>query len=561
MGGLLDNKFGIREGHGWRPTVKQEKFLALPLSIKEGFYAGAMGAGKSDVLLMYPVAHGWINHPSFKALYLRRTYDELKLEIIPRSREYFEPLGAKYNQTDKRWTFPSGALYIFGHCEHEDDVHKYDSMQPNYVAFDELTSFLLSQYIYISIERCRTNENLKAEGLPEIVRSASNPGNIGHAWVKERFIDPCPEGGKIIRGKGGVKRIFIPATIIDNPHVSKQYILDLDALPEAERQAKKFGSWTAYEGQVFNEFRDRRYSDEPEAALHVIPSFPIPDFWPRIVSIDWGTAAMCCVLYGAISPNRRVYIYREQAFFGDKIAIWAQEVKKYIDAENVKQIVICHSAGQDRGNPQTIQQQVETELGTEGNPRPITLSVRDRVGTKNLLHEYLRWRPKEVPKSEILPYSQEQGEWILRNRGVDSYRSYLRLYEPPVEEELPKLLIFSDANVYDGAKHGAPKETPYLVESIKSCVYDKTIKEDVAEFPGDDPYDDIRYLIAEVEKFFEESKDEFEKVQKREEILNRLSVTQDMTNFYIMARRQEAVESGPKPVARYHHKRREEYVQ
>ena len=76
----------IRDDAGntiWRPTLKQERFLQVPLSVKEAFYAGAVNAGKSDVLLMYPIVHGWYKHPMFKGLFLRRTMPELRLEIIP----------------------------------------------------------------------------------------------------------------------------------------------------------------------------------------------------------------------------------------------------------------------------------------------------------------------------------------------------------------------------------------------------------------------------------------------------------------------------------------------
>ena len=181
----------------WKPTPKQAAFLSLPYTIKEGFYAGAVAAGKTDVLLFYPILHRFHENPEFKGLFLRRTFPELKNEVIPRSRKIFRAVGGVYNQNDKVWSFPSGALFFFGHCENEEDVHKYDSMQPNYVAFDELTSFTEFQYLYITLER---NRSSVSSGLPAITRSGSNPGNTGHVWVRKRFIDPHPDGGAIIHG-------------------------------------------------------------------------------------------------------------------------------------------------------------------------------------------------------------------------------------------------------------------------------------------------------------------------------------------------------------------------
>jgi len=526
----------------WKPTLKQERFLQIPLSVKEAFYAGAVNAGKSDVLLMYPLVHGWHNHPQFKGLFLRRTMPELRNEIIPRSREYFRPLGATYNKTDACWTFPSGALYFMGHCENEDDVHNYDSMQPNYVGFDELTSFTEWIYLYIVIERIRVTEALKHE-LPMIARSGSNPGNIGHQFVYKRFIKPYPNGGKILQGRGGIKRVFIPATIDDNPHANEQYKRELDALPEAERKAKKLGDWQAYEGQVFDEFRDKKYPSEPENALHVIPEFDIPSWWPRIVAIDWGYRAMCSVGFGAISPSKRIYVYRHVMFYTLKIEEWAPELKPFINKEVPQDIIICHSANQHRGEPHTILEQVENALEYS-----VTLGEKNRIGGKMLLHEYLRWKPKPIPTMESNEqYDNDLAMWILRNKGLDTYNSYLKSFEPPIAEtNIPKLQFFDLPDV------------KVICEAIKACVYPKSTsdgkkKEDVAEFDGDDPYDMLRMLLHSADTWFNLAVEEQNKLYRTEEIVNQLSVTGNMTTYYRSMRNVEQSEH-IEPASRYHSK-------
>jgi hypothetical protein len=538
---LSNNK--IMEDFVWRPTLKQEKFLSIPFSVKEAFFAGAMYAGKSDVLLMYPIVHEWIKDSDFKGLFLRRTMTEHKEEIIPRSKNYYRPFGGVFNKNDAVWEFPSGALIFFGHCEHEDDVHKYDTVQWNYVAFDELTSFTEWQYLYITIER--TRRATKYSTIPAVVRSASNPGNIGHLWVKRRFIDPCPEGNSIIQGKGGLKRIFIPANVDDNPHADEQYKRELDALPEAERQAKKFGNWSAYEGQVFEEFRDRKYPDEPDNAMHVIEPFEIPEFWPKIIGMDWGFAppAMTWVGYGAISPQKRIYIYREQAWQKTKIEEWAGYVKFYIEKENPRLIRLCRSASQDRGQEHTIQEQINSAIGKE-----VELSDNShgsRIAGKMLLHEYFRWRQKYVPPKEIGQYSDEHSQWLLRNRSTNEYESYLKSFIPSEPEaNLPKVQIFFSETSPD-------RSCPLLINAIKSATYDKTNPQDIAEFPGDDPLDGFRYLIDSVDRYFDESRSEFEKIQQREELVQKLQQNQDWTAFYRNSRALESTTS-TQPVRRYH---------
>lgn len=524
----------------WKPTIKQERFLSLPLSIKEGFYAGAAGAGKSDVLLMYPITHQWIKNPNFKGLFLRRTMPELREEIIPRSvtKLKFEKYGGKFTKNDSVWEFESGALFFFGHCEHEDDVHKYDSAQWNYVAFDELTSFTEWQYIYLTFERIRRDKAYP--DLPAISRSASNPGNIGHAWVRKRFIDPAPKGMKIIEGRGGNKRIFIPATLSDNPHIDPEYGKSLDALPEAERQAKKFGSWDAYQGQVFEEFRDRQYPDEPENAIHVVDEFLIPEWWPKIYIIDWGFRAQTWVGMGAISPFRKLYIYREMSFTKAKIEEWAAYVKAYVDKESPRVIKVCKSAGQDRGQEHTVQKQIEDALGS---PVELTNNSRGtRVAGKLLLHEYLRWRKLYMPVKDKEMYSEERAQWIFRNLGNNAYNQYmLRFATNESEEQIPKLQIFKNCTL--------------LIDAIKSAVYSSTIKEDVAEYDGDDPYDGIRYMVDAAERFFGESQDLMKKVEKQAAIEEEFAKNKDYNKLFMRARADQKNEARAVWISRYHHVR------
>src|SRR5690606_37120952 len=215
---------------------------------------------------------------------------------------------------------------------------------------------------------------------------------------------------------------YVHSTVADNPHADPEYAARLDGIPnEAERKARKFGDWDAYQGQVFDEFRDKRYPDEPENALHVVPPFEIPSWWPKMVIGDWGFAAMTYIGFYAISPNKRLYLYRELYWLKTKIADWGPIVKDYIDRENPKIIKFCKSAGQERGQEHTIQQQIEQELG-----RPIELTLNSpgsRIAGKMLVHEYLRWKQKpQVPPQDLPVYSEEYAMWLLRNKGLHDYK-------------------------------------------------------------------------------------------------------------------------------------------
>jgi hypothetical protein len=431
--------------------------------------------------------------------------------------------------------------FFFRHCEYDKHVHDYDTMQINYLAIDELTSFTEWIYLYLTIERVRVPKYLKGV-LPAISRTGSNPGNIGHNWVNNRFIKPNPLGNIILKdSRSGMKRIFIPATIDDNPYADEDYKRDLDALPEAERRAKKYADWSAYEGLVFTEFREKPYPGEPPNALHMVEPFEIPAWWPRIVAMDWGHNAMTYIAYGAISPDSRLVQYREQAFRKTKIVDWCAEVKPYIDKENPVDIVICHSANQHRGEPHTILEQVSDALN-----QPIRLGERDRISGKTLLHEYLRWKPLPIGPTVERKYDHDFAEWILRNRGVKEYKSYLDSFvdrEP--EKNLPKFIIFNTCQL--------------MKESILACNYEKENKdgkkkEDVAEFDGDDPYDTVRMLLHAADNFFLQSSETQEKLKKQAELLKFLQNTGDQTTFYRNARKLES-EEAILPVSHYNHRK------
>ena len=541
----------------WKPEPKQALFLSIPTTVKEAFYGGGAGSGKSDVLLLYGIVHRWHEHPKFKQVFMRRTYPELRNEIIPRSRELYRKFGATLNKTEMCWTFPredqygtgtstrtggsnEGAMIFLGHCENEDDVHQYDTMQICLYTPDELTSITEWIYTYITFQR---NRAPKDSGLPSITRAAGMPGGIGHTWTYKRFIKPYPKGGKIIVGKGGNKRIYIHSTLEDNKHIDPTYKQSLQGITiEAERKAKLLGDWDAYQGQVFDEFRDRKFEDEPANALHVIDEFEIPQWWPRFIIGDWGFAAMTWIGYAAVSPSKRVFIYREQHWVKTKIAEWAPYVKLYMDKESPRLVRFCKSASQDRGQEHTIQQQIEEELGVS-----IELSNNtpgSRVAGKILIHEYLRWKPKMTNPEEMPVYNDEYAMWIHRNRGLSEYKAYMKSFEPPEPElNLPKLQIFRSCET--------------LIEAIKACSYDKPknnkAAEDIAEFEGDDPIDGLRYLVDVAESFFDDANVEFKRIQAQEALVNKLNTSNDWTAFYRNMAKVESDGGEVKPVSRYRH--------
>lgn len=263
----------------------------------EVLFGGAAGPGKTDCLVA-AMTRG-VEHPRYKGLILRRTFPQLQ-EIMDRCWRLYPAIGGQFRATEKRWLFPSGATIDLGHMQHETDKHNYQGKEFVRIGFDELTQFLESQYLYLFSRARSTESALK----PQVI-ATTNPGGIGHYWVRDRFVLETDHGRTFIDPKTGLSRVFIPATIEDNPSLfvnDPGYLARLEALPEVERMRLRHGIWDAFEGQVFTELSQR---------VHGCEDFEVPPEWERFCVLDWGYSKPFSVGWYALDYDGVLYRYRE----------------------------------------------------------------------------------------------------------------------------------------------------------------------------------------------------------------------------------------------------------
>lgn len=301
----------------WKPQPQQVKFMERPEF--ECLYGGAAGGGKSDALVAEALRQ--VHIPHYKGLILRKTYPQLS-ELIDKSLLLYPRAvpGAKYNSTNHTWTFPSGAKIVFGSMHTKKDRLNYQGKAYDFIGFDELTHFEYDEYTYL-YSRCRPN----GPGTRTYIRATTNPGGIGHAWVKSRFIDVAPpmtpvtENVTVTGNNGEVyerirDRVFVPATVFDNQELLKNdpnYIASLGMMPEAEKKALLYGDWNSFSGQVFSEWKNNPERYDDRKWTHVINPFKIPKHWNIIRGFDWGYSRPFSVGWYAVAPDGTLYRIRE----------------------------------------------------------------------------------------------------------------------------------------------------------------------------------------------------------------------------------------------------------
>ena len=280
-------------------------------------YGGARGGGKSHAVRIDAV-RGALKYPGIKILIVRRRYTDLQGNYVEPLNKILPSTIAEYNSQLHQYYFINGSTIKLGHFQsYGQAADEYQGQEFDWIFMDEATQFTEQEFRLLG--GCLRGVN----SIPKKFRLTMNPGGVGHRWVKRLFIDrqfktDCanPEENENPDDYEFIQALVTDNTALMKSNGGKQYLAMLSSLPENIRNAHRYGDWDALGGNYFPEF---------QTATHVCEPFVIPPSWARYRAFDYGLDALA-VLWFAIAPNGRVYMYRELKKSGLIVSDAAQEI-------------------------------------------------------------------------------------------------------------------------------------------------------------------------------------------------------------------------------------------
>ena len=456
-----------REQGYWVPFPGPQT-LVIALSrdkrYREILFGGARGPGKTDASIA--ILGERLGDPRTKQLVIRRNAEDLS-DFEDRAEVAFRAMGAKLRR--KPMTLSGGNKHrigriLGGHLKDDDAYSKYQGHEYCRINIEELTQIPREDMYLKLISSARS----KYPDLFPQVFCTTNPGGIGMAWVKKRFVTPdkktsiCvkhqynwidSDGHKrttywqtIIDRETGLWRAYVPATLDDNPILLENdpdYVRQLDAMEKTDPElyrAWRHGDWDIQFGAVFDDFRSdlhvfSKFSDWDISSSDFKGSF-------RIAGMDWGYNDECVILWAAfdrITENQeRAFIYRERHDNHKNPQWWADEFAKIQEKDPVDVLALPHDAFSYLGGNKPIAdvfKQTLQALPADKRPRIVKSGklVRDvKKSAINSLHVMFAPAKDGKPSIQIhrtceylietLPtiiYAKDSGGEELDNNNVD----------------------------------------------------------------------------------------------------------------------------------------------
>lgn len=297
----------------------------------EILFEGPKGGGKTHACFM-ELCFRCNKHSLLKGLYIRKTKQSAKeimgdisvksLRLVPHSLQ------------QNRIVFPNGSYIRVGGYNTSNDLMNYHGANAEIIVIDELTAIRQEAYADLIANVRSARPNWQSRML-----ASTNPGLVGHKWVKDHFIIPKREGRETTTR-------CIHSNTEDNVLLGNYKETNLEQLTGQKREMWLEGNWDLQVGQAFD-FSDLRhvvkgnaYYFEYDGTKHLID-----DSWIRIAGVDFGTSKPFCYLAGALDTHiGRLYVYKEIYATGLGTKDQARRINLYMGEDENISVTYCDPA-------------------------------------------------------------------------------------------------------------------------------------------------------------------------------------------------------------------------
>lgn len=343
---------------------------------------------------------------------------------------------------------------------------------------DDPSKYMSTEFAGIFVDELTRNEEqtfqdlrnrLRYPGIDQVkFMGATNPGGVGHGWVRKLFVDRLstdPEQDRFF---------YVHANVYDNKFVSPEYVKQLESLPPKKKKAYLYGSWDVFEGQIYTEFnRD----------IHVCNPFTPKPQMTLIAGLDWGYSAPTVLLCGVFYPKsftlptgdvinfNRLYVYREVDGIEKTPKQWSDEWK---DIEELKRLKIY-------GDPAIFNKLQDSSF-----------SIADQF------------------KREGIYIEKSTNNHLVKITNIHNWLSI-------APDGLPYMIIAENCR--------------NLIKTIPEAMYDEHQQEDVDKNWQDDHwYDALSYMLAKV-KWIDAKSGSYGLSKIQSDTLPKISITDKQGNF------------------------------
>jgi phage terminase large subunit len=362
-------------------------------------YGGAMAGGKSFLLRWAALLY---------LIFLYKKYDKTNIEIGLFSEDYPTLKDRQISKIERE--FPKWLGGLKDDSIHGLSFHLNNDYGGGYILLrnlDDPSKYMSTEFAGIFVDELTRNEEqtfqdlrnrLRYAGIEQVkFMGATNPGGVGHGWVRKLFVDKLSDDPE-------QKRFFyVHANAYDNKYINADYIKQLESLPDKKKKAYLYGSWDVFEGQIFTEFN---------RSIHVIPPFVPKPIITLVGGLDWGYSAPAVLLCGALYPIKfndlvfnRLKIYREIDGIETTPKQWAEKWKEIfyqkeipLEFQEIRRLKIY-------GDPAMFNKLQDSSFSIADQFKRegifIQKSTNNRLTSITTIHNWLSMAPDGLPYMQI----------------------------------------------------------------------------------------------------------------------------------------------------------------